>query len=81
MLFSLIVNISTKETINATEYEVNGLKINPLIAMLLSLGSYFKKSTRGIRPIAVATYAKAHVNTYYEAADLIPRQLAARHQT
>ena len=43
--FSLIVNISTKETIKATVNEVSGPKIKPLIAIMMSLGSYFKKST------------------------------------
>ena len=37
--FSLIVNISTKETIKATVNEVIGPKIKPLITIIMSLGS------------------------------------------
>ena len=54
-----MVNISTKATIKATVNDVSGPKINPLIAMIISFGSYFKKSTRGTRKVAVAAYARA----------------------
>ena len=53
--FSLIVTISTKETIKAMRNEVRGPKISPPIAIIMSFGSYFKKSTRGIRPTAATT--------------------------
>ena len=54
--FSLIVNISTKETIIATKNDVSGPKIKPLIAMIISFGSYFKKSTSGTRPITLVQH-------------------------
>lgn len=43
MPVSLIVNISAKDTINATKNEVSGPKSRPLIAIIMSFGSYFKK--------------------------------------
>ena len=45
----LMVNICTTETITVTVREVRGPQIRPPITMIMSFGSYFKKSTIGIR--------------------------------
>ena len=54
MPVSLMVNISISETVSATAKEVSGPNIRPPTAMMISLGSYFRKRTRGTRPMAAA---------------------------
>ena len=52
--FSLIVSISARETASVTASAASGPRTRPPAAMTASLGSYFKKSTSGTRPTAVA---------------------------
>ena len=51
---SLMVSSSARETARAAAKEADGPKAKPPMARITSLGSYFKKSTSGTRPTAVA---------------------------
>ena len=54
MPVSLMVTISIRDTMTDTKQEVIGPQIRPPNVMMTSLGSYFRKSTTGIRQAATA---------------------------